>query len=94
MKGGASIPSFRVASRHRFPRLNCRACWTYDYAGSIASAMRLLRKRVSSGLYSEVFVQRVCVTKGRGRRTRRFVYESQPVMCWPDSASRSLRKAA
>jgi hypothetical protein len=94
MKHGTPIPSFRVASRHRFPRLNCRACWTYDYAGSIASAMRLLRKRVAAGLYSEVFVQRVCVTKGRGRRTRRFLCEHRPVMRWPDSASRALRKAA
>ena len=91
---GTPMPSFRVASRHRFPRLNCRACWSYDYAGSIASAMRLLRKRVAAGLYSEIFVQRVHATKSRGRHSRRFVYESQPVMRWPDSASRSLRKAA
>jgi hypothetical protein len=90
---GTPIPSFRVASRHRFPRLNCRACWSYDYAGSIASAMRLLRKRVAAGLYSEVFVQRVHVTKGRRRHSRRLVSD-QIVMRWPDSASRSLRKAA
>jgi hypothetical protein len=91
---GAPIPSFRVASKQRNPGPDCRASWSFDYAGSIASAIRHLEQRTATGLYSECFIQRMRVTKGRKRGSRRFLYASDPMMRRSPAAAVSLPKAA
>jgi hypothetical protein len=82
---------FRVASRRLNPGY-AAARWDYDYAGSIASALRHLACRVATGDYSEVRIERMRVTKTRARGSRRFVFG--PAVVVRPGLVRAERRAA
>lgn len=69
---------FVVSSRRINPQ-PAKVHIDYDYCGSIASALRAIDERGSTGAYKEVVLHRGMVTKGRKRGSRRFLYASNPI---------------
>lgn len=76
---GAPIPSFRVVSLVKHPA-KARVEYHFAYCGSIASALRSFSDRTANAEYSESYIQRMRVTKGRKRGSRRFEYVSGPLL--------------
>ncbi len=66
----------------------------YDWCGSAARAMKCREGRIATGQYRAVFLQRLRLTKGRKRGTRRILYATGPVAVWRMPPARALAAAA
>ncbi|HWF08034.1 MAG TPA: hypothetical protein VG297_06195 [Bryobacteraceae bacterium] len=66
----------------------------YDWCGSIGQALKRRDARIATGEYRRVLVQRLRLTKGRKRGSRRILYASGPVATWQAPVALPLAKAA
>ncbi len=66
----------------------------FDWCGSISRALNRRAVRIATGEYTEVFIQRLRLTKGRKRGTKRILYASHPLAVWHRPAVAELPMAA